>query len=183
MRWGEITEATMDKPWSKDVIGNIASNAQARFDALKKDFTLLGEINPSGGKYEVWGRVSNEDARFYVCDGETNIGYLTFNTAGLPNPAMQSVAMAFILPKYQRRGIAAALYRFALSKGVVIVSDATLTKGSRALWQGMIDDYRISVTLIDYDRWNRSETPKEVPLTNIRSAFSQKERRMVARFN
>ncbi len=182
MRYHEIIdEASVDKLWKRSDIAAISVMAQERFDSLKSGFSLLGDIDTHGGVFDVWGAITDDViARFYACEGDINVGYLTFYTLKLPDPMMMQVSMVFVLPKYQRSGIATALYRFALSQGIVIVSDGTLTQGSKAIWQAMIDDPRIDVTMIDYDRYDKSQPPEQ-PLTNIRLAFSQKQRRMVAR--
>lgn len=117
--------------------------------------------------------------RFYaVLDGRV-AGYLVLNQLKSA-PGMAEVDMAFVLPKFQRRGLGAALYRFALSQGIAIVCDETLTKGSRAIWEAMVRDPNIEVTLIEYDRYS-GETPVERPLSDVKQAFRSKNFRMVAR--
>ncbi len=179
MRWTEIEEATMDKPWPRHAVASINDIAQERYERLKGNFSRLGSVRDAQGTtFDVEG-VMDDMPRFYaVLDGQV-AGYLVLNNLKTA-PEMAEVDMAFILPKFQRRGLGAALYRFVLSKGITIVCDETLTKGSRSIWEAMVRDPKIEVTLIDYDRYS-GDAPTERPLADVKQAFRSKSFRMVAR--
>ena len=176
-----LFEAKTDKPWSRDNISKIADMTQERFDALQSTMSVMGDLTDDAGKkYKVWGKRDAEEIRYYVGTLEDRcVGYILLRHI-TSDPKMFYVSMVFITPKFQRNGIGRKLYDFALSKGITLVSDNTLTLKSKAIWQSMMNDPKIEVTFFEYDHYDPVQG-KEKPLTNLRQAFSMKSRRMVAR--
>lgn len=176
MRYTDIIEATIT-PWTRGDITAVADIAQNRFDTIRGKLSHLGDITASGESYQIWGSIAN--GQFYAAQDDAVRGYILLDDSRYDSMT-KIITMVFILPKSQKRGLASALYRFVLSQGISIMSDKNLTRGSRAIWDTMIDDPKVTVTLIDYDGY-ATEAPEETPLSNTKMAFSQPQRRMIAR--
>lgn len=175
-----LTESTVSKTMmTRDIVKKIAGDAQSRFDMFRPDMKIIGEISDNSGQaFAVWGiEYPDGDARFYV--GNTTdrcVGYILLRRVSPDWPKMRQVSMVFIMPKFTRKGIAKALYRFILKRDYVLVSDETLTAGSRAIWASLMTDPDVEVTM------TRSiHDMHEEPLNNITRAFRDKRHRLIAK--
>lgn len=175
----DIVESRIDKEmFKKETVKLVADKAQDRFETQKPNFSVMGEISDSQNVvYKVWGKDDGGDVRLYAGNKEDRcVGYILLRQLSPDWPDMKQVSMAFVLPKFTKRGIAKSLYMFAMSKGYALVSDRVLTTASKAIWQSMMNDRRVTVTMT-----HDINDMHEEPLDNIQKAFRNPDRRMVAR--
>lgn len=83
--------------------------------------------------------------RAYIFDGETPIGVFDIFTRERDGMKCISTPYSYLRPEYRRQGLGYWFYTHFLDQGIPLASGKTHTTDSKALWQKLADNYRVTV--------------------------------------
>jgi hypothetical protein len=175
-----ITESYLAPTWSKDTLNSIDDNMFSRFQ--NKGCEHIGQISDNDGStYQIWSNTwEGQFLTFYAVTEEGRpVGYVHLIQV---KDKYYKISVVYVSRTFGKQGIAKALYKYVLSRGIFVVSDAELTKGSKAIWQSFINDPNYTVKLIKDIPRNPAEKDDPlniVELKNINQAFKNPHDRLV----
>ncbi len=110
---------------------------------------LVGErlvVLASKGPFTIRATTSRPaNNRAYIFDGETPIGVFDIFTREQDGMKCISTPYSYLRPEYRRKGLGYWFYTHFLDQDIPLASGKTHTSDSKALWQKLADNYRVTV--------------------------------------